>query len=69
MSHILTERENEIFNLLLKNYTTADISKKLSISEKTCRNHISNVIGKLGVKSRTAAILELLKLNIIKLEK
>lgn len=47
--------------------TTKEIAAKLSISQKTCRNHISNVIGKLGVKSRTQAILELIKLDIIKL--
>ncbi len=45
-----------------------NISKKLQISEKTVRNHISNVICKLGVSSRTQAILELLKYNILKLD-
>lgn len=67
--NFLTARELEIFNLLAKNHTTASIAKKLNISDKTCRNHISNVIGKLGVSSRTQAILELIKLDIIKLEK
>ena len=69
MNRILTDREGEIFNLLLKNLTTKEIAIKLSISEKTVRNHISNVIGKLGVSSRTQAILELLKNNIIKIVK
>ena len=68
MNRILTDREGEIFNLLLKNLTTKEIAIKLSISEKTVRNHISNVIGKLGVSSRTQAILELLKNNIIKID-
>lgn len=54
--------------MLVKNETTKDIAEKLSISEKTVRNHISNVIQKLGVSSRTGAILELLKLDIIKLQ-
>ena len=47
---ILTKREREVFELLIKNYTTRDIAEKLNISEKTVRNHISNVMQKLGVK-------------------
>ena len=64
---ILTSREKEVFNLLILNNTTADIAKSLKISEKTVRNHISNVIQKLGVKGRSQAILELIKMNEIKL--
>lgn len=67
-SHLLTPREKQIFEMLVKNKTTYDISNKLQISEKTVRNHISNVICKLGVSSRTQAILELLKYNILKLD-
>ncbi len=67
MNKIVTVREKEIFDLLVTNYTTRDISEKLNISEKTVRNHISNVMQKLGVKSRSQAIIELLKMNIIKL--
>jgi hypothetical protein len=40
---------------------------KLGISEKTVRNHISNVIQKLGVSSRSQAIIELLKVNEVSL--
>lgn len=64
---ILTKREKEVFDLLVLNYTTIDIANVLNISEKTVRNHISNVIQKLGVKGRTQAILELLKSNEITL--
>jgi len=67
MKKIVTVREKEIFDLLVTNYTTKDISEKLNISEKTVRNHISNVMQKLGVKSRSQAIIELLKMDIIKL--
>lgn len=66
-SGILTKREKQIFELLIDNYSTKDIADKLSISEKTVRNHISNVIQKLGVTSRIQAVLELIKLNEIKL--
>lgn len=70
MNHnFLTKREYEIFSLLAKNFSTQEIAIKLNISPKTTRNHISNVIGKLGVSSRTQAVLELLKHNIIKIDK
>ena len=64
---ILTKREKEIFDLLMDNCDTNEISIKLKISEKTVRNHISNVIQKLGVSSRTQAIVELLKMDEVSL--
>lgn len=65
--NILTEREKEVFNLLVKNKTTEEIANILHISEKTVRNHVSNTIQKLGVKGRSQAIIELLKLKEIEL--
>ena len=62
---ILTKREKEVFDLLIQNNSTQDIANKLGISEKTVRNHISNVMQKLGVKGRASAIVELLKLGEI----
>ncbi|MBP3635221.1 MAG: response regulator transcription factor [Bacilli bacterium] len=64
---ILTKREREVFELLIKNNSTKDIADKLNISEKTVRNHISNVMQKLGVKGRSGAVVELLRLNEISL--
>ena len=66
---ILTDREREVFLLLIKNYDTKDIADKLNISEKTVRNHISNAMQKLEVKGRTQAVIELLKMGEIDLEK
>ena len=60
---ILTDREQEVFELLIKNKSTFEIAKKLNISEKTVRNHISNAIQKLGVCGRSQAIIELIKLG------
>ena len=64
---ILTKREREVFELLIKNNSTKDIALVLNISEKTVRNHISNVMQKIGVKGRSGAVVELLKLNEISL--
>lgn len=64
---ILTKREKEVFDLLVQNRITKEIAEKLNISEKTVRNHISNVMQKLGVKGRAAAVVELLKIGEISL--
>ena len=63
MNYILTPREKEIFYLLIDNNNTKDIAHKLGISEKTVRNHISNVMQKLGTKGRAATVIELIKLK------
>ena len=68
MNHkILTNREMQVFSLLIKNKTTKEIANELKISEKTVRNHISNTIQKLGVKGRAQAVVELIRLGNIKL--
>lgn len=64
---ILTKREKEVFDLLIQNKSTSEIANTLKISEKTVRNHISNVMQKLGVKGRAGAVVELLKLKEISL--
>ena len=66
-NNLLTKREQEIFSLLINNYSTKEIAEKLYISEKTVRNHISNVMQKLGVKNRCNAVIELIKLNALKI--
>lgn len=68
MKNIITKREKEIFQLLIENKSTKEISNILNISEKTVRNHISNVMQKLDVINRSNAIIELLKLKEIKIK-
>ena len=65
--NILTNREKEVFELLVLNKSTKEIAEYLNISEKTVRNHISNAMQKLGVKGRASAVVELLKLKEISL--
>ncbi|OEF98761.1 helix-turn-helix transcriptional regulator [Desulfuribacillus alkaliarsenatis] len=64
---LLTNREREVFDLLVQSKTTKDIAALLFISEKTVRNHISNVIQKLGVKGRSQAVVELVRLGEIEI--
>ncbi|MEG0264489.1 MAG: helix-turn-helix transcriptional regulator [Erysipelotrichaceae bacterium] len=60
---ILTRREKQVFDLLIQNYSTKEIGVAMNISDKTVRNHISNVMLKLGVKGRAQAVVELLKME------
>lgn len=64
---LLTKREKEVFELLVQDKTTKEIANELFISEKTVRNHISNAMQKLGVKGRSQAVVELLRMGELKL--
>ena len=67
MHSILTNQERRIFELIIDNKSTEEIAYMLNVSPKTVRNHISNVIQKLGVKGRAHAVVELIRLNEIAL--
>jgi DNA-binding NarL/FixJ family response regulator len=53
----LTDREREVLDLVARGYDNASISRRLVLSPKTVRNHVSNVLAKLGVPDRPAAIV------------
>jgi len=53
----LTPREMEILQLLARGLDNAAIAEQLVITKRTAQNHISNIYGKLGVDSRTEAML------------
>jgi DNA-binding NarL/FixJ family response regulator len=53
----LTEREHEILDLVARGLTNQAIASRLVLSEKTIRNHVSNVFMKLQVQDRAAAIV------------
>lgn len=53
--HQLTEREHDVLELLAEGHPNAVIAHRLQISSKTVRNHVSNVLSKLGVPDRHAA--------------
>lgn len=63
MKSLLTNREREVFELLVQDKTTKEIAAQLFVSEKTVRNHISNVMKKLNVKGRSQAVVELVRLG------
>jgi DNA-binding NarL/FixJ family response regulator len=52
----LTEREREVLDLVARGFTNAEIARRLVVSDKTVRNHVSNVFAKLHVSDRAAAV-------------
>jgi DNA-binding NarL/FixJ family response regulator len=53
----LTEREHEVLDLLARGLDNPAVARRLALSGKTVRNHVSNIIAKLQVVDRTAAII------------
>ncbi|MFA5535628.1 MAG: response regulator transcription factor [Bacillota bacterium] len=62
---VLTEREKEIMVLMAKGTTNRQIAESLFISEKTVKNHVTNIFRKLEVGGRTEAVVEAMKRQII----
>ncbi|QNO16630.1 response regulator transcription factor [Alkalicella caledoniensis] len=53
----LSRKENEVVNLLLQGLDDREIAKQLFISDKTVRNHISNILQKICLRNRTQLVL------------
>ena len=53
----LSPREREVMSLIAEGHSNAEIADRLAISEKTVRNHVSNLFDKLGVWTRAQAIV------------
>jgi len=54
----LTPRETEILRLMTGGYSNREIASALALSEGTVKNYVSNILGKLGVRDRTRAVLK-----------
>ncbi len=61
----LTERETEVLRLMAQGQANKEIARSLNISEKTVKVHVSNILSKLGVQSRTQATLYAIRIGLV----
>ena len=64
----LTERELDVLRLAARGNTNRAIGRELSISDRTVQGHLANIFGKLGVSTRTEAVLLAMKQGWITLD-
>ena len=61
----LTEREMDVLRLLAAGDSNKDIANKLVIGEKTVKTHVSNILSKFHVASRTQAVLHAMQIGLV----
>lgn len=61
----LTDRETEILRLMAGGYSNKEIANSLGVAEGTVKNHVSNILSKLGVRDRTRAVLKAFEMKLI----
>ena len=67
-SPLLTDRETEVLQLVARGQSNRTISAQLAISEATVRTHVSNILAKLNLDSRTQAVLYALREGLVTLD-
>jgi DNA-binding NarL/FixJ family response regulator len=63
--YVLSDRESEILDLVAQGLRNKEIATKLSIAEKTVKNHVSNILKALQVNSRTEAAMKAVKAKLV----
>ena len=64
----LTERETDVLRLLALGKSNKEIALDLFIGEKTVKTHVSSILGKLGVPSRTQAALHAVRIGLVSIK-
>jgi two-component system, NarL family, response regulator LiaR len=62
---LLTERETEVLRLLAQGQSNKEISQALNITEQTVKTHVSHILDKLSVPSRTQAALHAIRIGLV----
>ena len=65
MHSVLTPRENDVLQLLAKGMSNKQVATQLSLGLRTVEGHVSNILAKFGVNSRTEAVLQALGTQMI----
>lgn len=65
LGHDLTPREHEVLALMIEGHGNNEIAEKLVVSSSTIKSHVSNILSKLGVTSRTEAVALAVRHRII----
>jgi DNA-binding NarL/FixJ family response regulator len=68
VSAVLSERERQVLELMARGCSNKDIGQTLHISQPTVKSHVSNILGKLGVTTRTQAVVSALRMDLVTLE-
>lgn len=64
----LTDRDKEVLTLLAQGKSNREIAASLGICEKTARNTVSRIYGKLNVERRTQAVLRAIELGLVEVK-
>jgi two-component system, NarL family, response regulator LiaR len=65
---VLTGRESEVLHLLARGLSNKEIARDLQVSEDTIKTHVAHILSKLGVQSRTQAVLTAMRLGLVSLD-
>lgn len=65
---VLTEREAEVLRLIAQGHSNKEIARHLQVVEDTVKTHVRHILSKLGVQSRTQAVLCAVRLGLITLD-
>ena len=64
---VITKREIEVLQLIADGCATPEVAEKLFISQKTVKNHLASIYAKLDARDRTQAVLQAVRMGIVRL--
>jgi DNA-binding NarL/FixJ family response regulator len=65
---VVTNREEEVLQLIADGCSTTEVAERLFISQKTVKNHLASIYQKLDARDRTQAVLQAVRMGIVRLD-